>query len=225
MRARPGGVIPSPMIPPAIRFTAALITGHPRARSVSGAMAEGFADGVRLAGGKVVMRDLYRLGFDPCLHPGELPGDSAFKPRDDVLEERRLLADVDLFAFFYPLWYNAPPAIVKGYVDRVFGMGFAYSAISRGGNRPLLTGRRLITFTTSGAPQAWVERSGAWAAMQKHFDDHFAAVTGLESLGHHNIGGVGSGLGREKIASHRAEVEQRGWRAVQMYGRRDDHPG
>lgn len=202
-------------------FTAALIIAHPRARSFSGAMADAFARGVGQAGGQVVIRDLYRMGFDPCLHAGEMPDHSGFKPRQDVLEERRVLADVDLFAFFYPLWYNAPPAMLKGYVDRVFGMGFAYSPVTHGGNQPLLAGRKLISFTTSGAPQSWVERTGAWAAMQKHFDEHFAAVTGLETLAHHNIGGIGPGMTAEQVASHQADAEQHGWRAVQMYGRRD----
>lgn len=210
---------PAPALTAAL--TAALIIAHPRVRSFSGAMADGFAQGVRQAGGEVVIRDLYRLGFDPCLHPGEIPDHAGFKPREDVVEERRLLADVDLFAFFYPLWYNSPPAMLKGYVDRVFGMGFAYSPIEHGGNRPLLAGRKLISFTTSGAPQSWVERTGAWEAMQKHFDEHFAAVTGLEILAHHNIGGVGPGMSQEHVASHRADVEQHGWRAVQMYGSRD----
>ena len=109
--------------------------------------------------------------------------------RPDVAREREAITGADIFALFYPLWFNATPAMMKGYVDRVFGMDFGYSARRQGGNRPLLGGRKLVTFTSSGAPQDWVERSGAWAAMQKHFDEHFAAVTGLEIIGHHNIGG------------------------------------
>lgn len=183
-------------------------------------MADGFAQGVRQAGGEVVIRDLYRLGFDPCLHAGEIPDHEGFKPGEDVVEERRLLAEIDLFAVFYPLWYNAPPAMLKGYIDRVFGDGFAYAPIAEGGNRPLLGGRRLVSFTTSGAPRSWIERPGAWEAMQTTFDAHFATVTGLEILGHHNISGVGPGMSPEQVASHRADVEQHGWRAVQMYANR-----
>ena len=53
-------------------------------------------------------------------------------------------------------------------------MGFGYSSFGLEGNQSMLSGRRLVSFTSSGAPQHWVERSGAWDAMRKHFDDHLA---------------------------------------------------
>ncbi|MND88444.1 hypothetical protein D3C80_804700 [compost metagenome] len=186
-----------------------LVVAHPRSRSFTLAMAEAYAEAARAEGAKVDLRDLYRMGFDPVLHAQELPGHDDFAPRADVVAERAALADADLFAFFYPLWFNAPPAMLKGYVERVFGMGFGYSPFGREGNRPLLAGRKLVSFTSSGAPQHWVERSGAWDAMHRHFDDHFAAVTGLESLGHFNIGGVGTGLRDDVVARHAQEVAER----------------
>lgn len=187
----------------------ALIVVHPRARSFTLAMAEAYAEAARAEGAQVDLRDLYRMGFDPLLHAHELPGHDDFAPRADVVAERAAIADADLFAFFYPLWFNAPPAMLKGYVERVFGMGFGYSPFGREGNRPLLSGRKLVSFTSSGAPQHWVESSGAWDAMRRHFDDHFAAVTGLESLGHFNIGGVGSGIRGDVVARHAQDVAER----------------
>lgn len=183
-----------------------LIVAHPRARSFTLAMAEAYAAAAREEGAEVDLRDLYRMGFDPLLHAQELPGHEAFRPRADVVDERAAIGDADLFAFFYPLWFNALPAMLKGYVERVFGMGFGYSPFGREGNRPLLSGRKLVSFTSSGAPQHWVESSGAWDAMRKHFDDHFAAVTGLESLGHYNIGGIGSGIRDDVVARHAEKV-------------------
>ena len=187
----------------------AILAAHPRRRSLTVVMAQAFADAARAAGSDVVERDLYRLRFDPCLHANEMPGRQGATVRADVAREREAIGDADIFAFFYPLWFNATPAMMKGYIDRVFGMGFGYTALQKGGNQPGLRGRRMITFTSSGAPQEWVERSGAWAAMQTHFDEHFAAVTGLEIIGHHNVGGVGGGMRKDVVDRHRQAVADR----------------
>ncbi|CAN5286873.1 hypothetical protein BH10PSE1_BH10PSE1_24940 [soil metagenome] len=96
--------------------------------------------------------------------------------------------------------------MMMGYVARVFGLGFAYSPVQAGGNQPLLAGRRLVSFTSSGAPQAWVGSSGAWGAMNQNFDAHFAAVTGLERAGHHNVGGVEPGMREDVVTRHGAEA-------------------
>ncbi|WP_292082953.1 MULTISPECIES: NAD(P)H-dependent oxidoreductase [unclassified Brevundimonas] len=184
----------------------ALIVAHPRVRSFTMTMAEAYAEAARHEGVEVVLRDLYRLGFDPLLHMEELPDHEGFQPRADVLSERSAIGDADVFGFFYPLWFNAPPAMLKGYVDRVFGMGFGYSRYGLEGNQPLLAGRKLVSFTSSGAPQAWVESSGAWDAMRRHFDDHLAKVTGLELIGHHNIGDVVPGLREDVVQGHARDI-------------------
>jgi NAD(P)H dehydrogenase (quinone) len=70
------------------------------------------------------------------------PRPAGFAPGADVARERELLADADVFAFIYPLWFNVPRAVVTGYVQRVFGMGFGYGPIREGRNQPLPEGRR-----------------------------------------------------------------------------------
>ncbi|MGZ9098078.1 MAG: NAD(P)H-dependent oxidoreductase [Brevundimonas sp.] len=197
----------------------AVIACHPRKRSFTLTMAAAFADTARAAGCEVEVRDLYRLRFDPRLRAEEMPDHLGATVRPDVARERAAIAGADIFAFFYPLWFNATPAMMKGYVERVFGMDFGYSAVRAGGNQPLLGGRKMITFTSSGAPQDWVEDSGAWAAMQKHFDQHFAAMTGMEVIGHHNFGSVGAGLRKHAVERFRAEVEARAGRIVEVYRR------
>lgn len=187
----------------------AVIAAHPRKRSYTIGMAEAFATGAREAGAEVVVRDLYRLRFDPRLKADEIPDRLDAVVRPDVAREREAIGGARIFAFFYPLWFNATPAMMKGYIDRVFGMDFGYTARTHGGNQPLLGGRRMVTFTSTGAPHDWVERSGAWAAMQSHFDRHFAAMTGMEILGHHNVGSVGGGMRREVFEKRRQTVAAR----------------
>lgn len=156
-------------------------------------MAEAYAEAVERSGGQVVVRDLYRIGFDPRLQATEIPTASGFHTSADVAAERALLADVDVFAVFYPLWFNAPPAMMKGYIDRVFGLGFGY-APGPGGQSPMLEGRKLISFTSSGAPEAWVHETGAFDALYTLFDRHIANMCGLQILEHVHTGGVVSGF-------------------------------
>src|SRR5215471_4143364 len=98
----------------------AVVFAHPNPQSLTAAVGHAYAQGARDLGHAVVVRDLYRLGFDPCLKAEETPGPRGVRFGRDVEEERALLSDADVFAFIYPLWFNAPPAMLKGYVDRVF---------------------------------------------------------------------------------------------------------
>lgn len=193
----------------------AVIVAHPRRRSFTVAMAEAFAGAAREAGAEVIVRDLYRLRFDPRLRAAEMPDHLGAAVRPDVAREHEMIAGADVFAFFYPLWFNSTPAMMKGYVDRVFGMDFGYTARSHGGNQPMLGGRKMVTFTSSGAPQDWLEQSGAWGSMQAHFDNHFAAVTGLEVIGRHNVGGVGGGMRPDVVERHRQTVAAQARRIVE----------
>jgi len=176
----------------------AIILAHPSRKSLNAAIAETYREAVERLGDEVIVRDLYAMRFDPCLKAAEIPGPKAPRFRQDVLREREMLADVDVFALVYPLWFNAPPAILKGYVDRVFGMGFGFQP-DFGGTRPALTGRRLISFTTSGAPDFWVRDTGALSALMRLFDTHLNGTCGLAVMDHVHFGGMVSDITQEAV--------------------------
>jgi NAD(P)H dehydrogenase (quinone) len=183
----------------------AIIVAHPNAHSLTCEIAQAYAEAVQGLGHASVTRDLYRMGFDPCLKAGEIPGPKGARFGEDVVAERKALSQCDVFAFVYPFWFNAPPAILKGYVDRVFSYGFGYEPAMHGTD-PLLTGRRLISFTTSGAPEAWVRDTGALNALSTVFDTHVAAVCGLTLVDHVHTGGVTPGITAEAVAQILDEV-------------------
>lgn len=183
----------------------AVILAHPSAESFTSSMASSYREAGLAAGDDVIYRDLYRMKFDPCLIESELPWSKPHAMRDDVLAERDLLKDVDVFALFYPIWFNAPPAILKGYLERVFGMGFAYRRGATG-NAPMLQGKKLISFTSSGAPTEWVIQSGAWQAMRTLFDSHFATVCGLEVVDHIHFGSVVPGIRADSVEADMTRV-------------------
>ena len=184
----------------------AVVFAHPNPNGFTGTMAEAYVRAARTRGHEVIVRDLYGMGFDPCLKLEEIPCTEPPRPGADVVAERKVLGDVDVYALFYPFWFNSPPAMLKGYVERVFGMGFGY-AHGPGGMEPLMEGKKLISMTSSGAPLAWVRDTGAWRAVRKIFDEHLAEVCGFEVLDHVHFGEITPGIRKDAVESCAEEVE------------------
>lgn len=183
----------------------ALVVAHPSKESFTMAMAQAYAAAADMAGHKVVLRDLYRMKFDPCLHSDEMPWSQDAKPRPDIVNERKLIEDADVFAFAYPFWFNAPPAILKGYFERVFGAGFAFRP-SAFAMEPLLKGKRMISVTSSGAPKNWVESTGAMNAVRQIFDEHVASVCGMTVVDHLHFGRIVPGMREDAVGVCAAAV-------------------
>ncbi len=176
----------------------AIIIAHPNPRSLTHAVGNAYRQSVEALGQQAIVRDLYAMRFDPCLKASEIPSPSGFRFEADVVAERKVLADVDVFAFVYPFWFNAPPAILKGYADRVFSMGFGYEP-GMGGTESLLDGKKLISFTTSGAPDQWVRDTGALQTLMTLFDRHLGAMCGLQVVDHVHTGGIVSNITEEAV--------------------------
>lgn len=190
----------------------AVVVAHPNSGSLTSSAARAYEEAAKALGHEVIVRDLYAMEFDPRLQAAEIPQGDLPTPGKDVLDERSLLSDVDVFAFFYPFWFNAPPAILKGYVDRVFSMGFGFEPILGDGTSPLLDGHRLISFTFSGAPEQWVKDTGALQALTTLFDRHLAQMCGLRIVDHVHTGGIVSNMTEDAVMdvfnSVRAKVSE-----------------
>ena len=133
---------------------ASLVVAHPSPASFSHALAEA-AHGVLQARGYAIdWHDLYAEGFDPVQRTGE-SGNTASA---DALVERHCaeLARADLVLVFHPNWWGQPPAILKGWIDRVFRLDTAYGyppgTSWDGVPVGLLRARHALIFNTSNTP-------------------------------------------------------------------------
>lgn len=189
----------------------AVIVCHPRPGSYTHAVADAYASAVSALGANVVTRDLYALGFDPRLPASELPGAPDYAVAPDAAAERALLSDAGVFVLVYPFWFNAPPAMLKGYIDRVLGFGFGYRP-GPTGVEPALFGRKLLSLTSSGAPDFWLAKTGAVAALREYFDDHVAGVCGLTVVDHLHIGGIEPNITPEAVHEALQSVSAAAWR-------------
>src|SRR5262245_36806035 len=104
-----------------------IILAHPNRASFNASVAESYAREAARSGDEVIIRDLYRLGFDPVLKAEEVPSNEGLRVGPEVLREREFLRCADVVVLVYPLWLNTPPAMLKGYLERVLGLGFAYA--------------------------------------------------------------------------------------------------
>jgi NAD(P)H dehydrogenase (quinone) len=185
----------------------ALIVGHPDPNSFTMAMAHRYAQTVSALGHSHVTRDLYRLDFDPRMKLSELADRPTWSPAPDAEAERQAIGDADVFAFFYPLWFNSPPAIIKGYIERVFGAGFGYEQLRAGGQGPLLTGRDLVHITASGSTSAWLNEQGSWESFRGLFDTYFGKVCGMRVRQHIHFDAIVPGLKQRWIDTNLKTLE------------------
>ncbi len=133
-----------------------VILGHPDPASFNHAIAHRVAQALRADGHEVVFRDLCAEGFDPALPAKEIP-DGGPVPR---LIRRHCveLRAAEGIVIVHPNWWGQPPAVLKGWIDRVFRPGVAYrfqeGDSGEGVPVGLLKARAAVIFNTSNTPEA-----------------------------------------------------------------------
>ena len=130
-----------------------VINGHPRNDSFSEALVNAYLDGATRAGVNVTNLKLADLSFNLNVTEAS-PRNQHFE--EDILHAQELIAVSDHLVFVYPTWWGTMPAILKGFIDRVFTPGFAFEDIEGGtGYAPLLRGKSAHIITTMDSPK-WV---------------------------------------------------------------------
>jgi len=101
-----------------------IILAHPRAGSFNHALAAQTRIVLEGNGHAVTLHDLYVEGFDPVLPDSELA--ACNEPPSQIEAHCREIADAQGIVVIHPNWWGQPPAILKGWVDRVLRVGVAY---------------------------------------------------------------------------------------------------
>lgn len=131
-----------------------IVIANPNQSSFSHAMAATAKDALLAAGSAIALHDLYAERFDPV----QLTGEAANTRSSDLLVEQHCseLANADLILVFHPNWWGQPPAIMKGWIDRVFRLNTAYGYLVGVGPDGvpvgLLRARQALVFNTSNTP-------------------------------------------------------------------------
>lgn len=132
-----------------------LIQGHPRSESLCGSIAREYAAAAEKGGSQIDMLDLPALKFDPILREG-YKADQPLEP--DLVKAQQLIREADHLVFVFPSWWASMPALLKGFLDRVFLPGFAFKYQKKSPlPEKLLKGKTARIFITMDAP-GWYYR-------------------------------------------------------------------
>ena len=106
-----------------------IINGHPDKESFNAALTEAYIKGASAqANTEVEVLYLADLTFDPILRYGYRKR-TELEP--DLLKAFELLKEADHTVWIYPTWWGGMPALLKGFIDRLFLPGFTFILISR----------------------------------------------------------------------------------------------
>jgi NAD(P)H dehydrogenase (quinone) len=132
-----------------------VILGHPCQGSFNHAIAEAVVRTLKASGHTVWYHDLYDEGFDPITTCAEIPKGALFDPVIQYHCDE--IAQTDGIVIVHPNWWGQPPAILKGWIDRVFRPGVAYEFAEgdSGEGMPigLLKAKVVLVFNTSNTPE------------------------------------------------------------------------
>ncbi|MCL6602094.1 MAG: NAD(P)H-dependent oxidoreductase [Paenibacillus sp.] len=107
-----------------LKDNVAVIIGHPNRKSYCNALASAYAKGAAAAGANVRIIDLSAISFEANLKNG-------YQERtileEDLITAQETLRWADHLVFVYPNWWGTMPAILKGFIDRVFLPGYAFN--------------------------------------------------------------------------------------------------
>lgn len=134
---------------------ALVILGHPKTGSFNHAIAEAAVRVLEESGHEVIFHDLYGEGFDPVVTHEEIPKGACLDP--SLGRYCQEVSNADGIIIVHPNWWGQPPAILKGWVDRVIRPGIAYEFeeedSGEGVPSGLLKAKAALVFNTSNTPE------------------------------------------------------------------------
>lgn len=167
-----------------------IVYAHPLEDSFNHALLETAVNALQNNGHHVVVRDLNSLGFDPVLSRSDLQQLRAGTVPKEILEEQKQIKNAEVITLIYPLWWTGMPAVLKGYIDRVFSYGFAYQYTEEGTIEGLLSDKKGMMITTYGTPDAYYDASGMTQALKLTSDTGIFDFCGIDLQEHRFFGGI-----------------------------------
>jgi NAD(P)H dehydrogenase (quinone) len=168
------------------------VCAHPNPQSFTHAAAREFVRGLADAKHESQLVDLHAIGFNPVFQmqdyaqfPGSpLPGGT---PKD-VAEQQQKVAWADGLVFITPVFWMGFPAILKGWIERVFAYGFAYSLTPEGwkgdlsGRIPLLEHKKALIISGTFFDERHYQHEGWGQAMHKSVDELTFSNPGIANV-------------------------------------------
>jgi NAD(P)H dehydrogenase (quinone) len=160
-----------------------IIYAHPHEHSLNAYFKNTVAARLLQQNHEVEIRDLYQLGFNPVLSLDDLAGQRQGVVAADVQQEQQFITWADCITIIHPIWWTGLPAMMKGYIDRVFSYGFAYS-YEQGVQRGLLPNKQAVIINSHGKSNAEYNAMGMDKAFSLTLDRGIYLYCGFEIKKH-----------------------------------------
>jgi len=188
-----------------------IVLAHPEPQSFNGHLAGLARRALAARGWQVTLSDLYAMGFDPC-ERAEHYAERKAPARFDVQAEQRhaaergaIPADVrdelarvdaaDLVILQYPMWWHLPPAMLKGWFDRLLVYGEVYTSTRRFERGRFAGAKALLSVTVGTGPETYAHNGRSADIDLLLWPVHFTlAYVGFQVLRPHVAYGVEAGL-------------------------------
>lgn len=181
-----------------------VVIDHPNPGSFTHAIAERFGAGAEAAGHLVEVADLHAEGFSPVWSMADQ--DQGATPPEDILPEQARIERCDALCLVFPVYWYGMPAMMKGWVDRVWTYGWAYDQVGDP-NASLLKDRIGVMLIPAGGNPANWEPYGFEPAMRTAFETGIMGYFGLTDKRVHFLNGSeGSEPRRDALLQRAFEV-------------------
>jgi NAD(P)H dehydrogenase (quinone) len=184
-----------------------VVFSHPDAGSFNAQVCRAYVDELEHRGHAVSLRDLYALKFDPVLRREDFEGARGGSVPDDVRTEQTHVTGADVITFISPIWWIGWPAMLKGYVDRVFALNFAYRYTATG-VEGCLAGKRAVIITSSGSTAENWRDTGKLAAVRTAQDVYTMEFCAIAMVEHLHLAPVGRRTRAERFGQMLDEVRE-----------------
>ncbi len=167
-----------------------VVFSHPNPQSFNAQVCRTYVDELERRAHAVVLRDLHALEFDPVLRMDDFEAIRNGGVPEDVRVEQEHVTWADVITLISPIWWIGWPAMLKGYVDRVFSLNFAYR-YSAAGVEGCLAPKRAAIITTSGSTMENFVETGKLTAVRTAQDLYTMAFCAIGMVEHLHFAPVG----------------------------------
>jgi NAD(P)H dehydrogenase (quinone) len=166
-----------------------IVYSHPYEKSFNHAVLETYSGALKQKGAEVRIRNLYEINFSPALHVRDFEYYQQGAVPEEIAVEQGHIKWADFITFIYPIWWTGLPAMMKGYIDRVFTKEFAYT-FADGAIKGLLTDKKVFIINTTGSTEQAYTESGMFKSLNQTSNTGIFEFSGMKVAGHKYFAGV-----------------------------------
>ncbi|MEO0329014.1 MAG: NAD(P)H-dependent oxidoreductase [Pseudomonadota bacterium] len=174
------------------------VVSHPNQKSFSHALAHSFRKGAEETGNTVEIADLHAEEFDPIWSMSDVEHAEGAAVPDDIRKEQVRIERCDAVCLVFPLYWFGMPAMMKGWIDRVWSWGWAYDQLEDH-NKSLQKPRTIVLLVPAGAnPNEWEPYASIEQSMKNIWCIGTLGYFGFNDKRVHMLNGATGSLTRRK---------------------------